>query len=419
MLKKIFHKGMAASILGASLVLTACGGGGGGSGSSAEPSSYSGVEGPLDAVQEPLSEQVFAQLGNALSGTPLEGTVSCLDQVVVEDIIDILDSVLGANTEGVQMAATELTNDLPNLLASLVGASDCSGNGSSSGNPLAGTPLADLGAAFDSILINFGGSGESPLDLAQLADLLEMLSEAIDQNVPAELAEAPVLGGALDLLKTAFSDLATTVDAVLVQDAYGTSDAVAGTLHNLLSNVLINVVPIGFIEEQAGQEGLFSAPIESALAELDGQLDTALSTVVPLLFEGVQTLVGSLNDALSGNLGGSGSGAGPTGTPLDAILAPLTQLGDILGGGLGGGAGSGDGLTGTPLDLLLEPIVGAIDQGGVGACPLAETPLSPVCGVIDTLLGTLTANPGADPLSSLLGLVDNLVGSLLGGLIPS
>lgn len=48
--------------LSAAVLLTACGGGGGGgssSGGSSEQATYQGVEGPLDMVQEPLSEQVL------------------------------------------------------------------------------------------------------------------------------------------------------------------------------------------------------------------------------------------------------------------------------------------------------------------------------------------------------------------------
>ena len=85
--------------LSAGLLLTACGGGGGGGGSSSggiEPAVYQGVAGPLDAVQEPLSTQVLSPLGDAAAGTPLEGAVSCVDQVVVQDTIDVLDSILGA-----------------------------------------------------------------------------------------------------------------------------------------------------------------------------------------------------------------------------------------------------------------------------------------------------------------------------------
>ncbi|MBD2858047.1 hypothetical protein IB286_03435 [Spongiibacter sp. KMU-158] len=408
MLKEFVNKGLAASVLGASVFLTACGGGGGSS-SGGSPSTYSGVSGPLDAVQEPLSTQVLSPLGDALSGTPLEGTVSCLDQVVVQDVVDVLDAVLGASTDGIQLAATELTSDLPNLLASLVGASDCSGSGSASGNPLAGTPLADLGSAFDSILGNYGGSADSPLDLAQLADLLEMLSAAIADNVPAEVAEAPVLGGALSTLETALADLAVTLDEVLLQDGYGTSEAVTTTLENLLNNVFINILPVAFIEEQSGQQGLFSAPIQSGVADLTTQLDSALSTVVPPLFEALGTLVDTLNGALSGNLGGGT--ADPNFGDLSAIMTPLTQLGDLLAAG-GSGSGSTGGLTGTPLDLLLAPLADAIETGGVGSCPLSSTPLNPVCGVVDSLLSTLSLNPGTDPVSALLGLVNNLLSSL-------
>ena len=71
-------KTLLAVSFGASLALTACGGGGssksGKTTSAAEQpvtSSYSEVEGPLDVVQQPLSEQVITQLAEAACLPPL------------------------------------------------------------------------------------------------------------------------------------------------------------------------------------------------------------------------------------------------------------------------------------------------------------------------------------------------------------
>ena len=148
--------------LSAAVLLTACGGGGGGgssSGGSGEQATYQGVEGPLDMVQEPLSEQVLGQIASAAAGTPLEGAVQCVDQVVVQDTVDILDSILAAvNPDSIndpqqafadaatnaQLAVTELLSDLPVLLTSLAGQGDCTGP---SGAPMGSNPLghADAG----------------------------------------------------------------------------------------------------------------------------------------------------------------------------------------------------------------------------------------------------------------------------------
>lgn len=435
-------KGVAAIALAASLSLTACGGGssGGGGGNAGDggnnpggggdtTTQYQGVEGPLDVVQEPLSTQVFGTLADGAAGTPLEGAVKCLDQVVVEDVVDVLDSVLavasaetaadpqaafGTAQANLQLAAGELLNDLPNLLASLAGQSDCSGTSTGGGdNPLAGTPLAPLADALAPFL---GGNFDpSNMDLTTLSGLFASLSSAFSDGIdglPPEVAGAPVLGGLLATLDVALADLAVTTNAVALTDGAAVSAGVTTTLDHLLTGVLVDVVPIGFFEEQAGQPGLFSAQIESAVGEITGQLDGALATALVPLFDGLETLLTSIEGALSGGLPG-GVGAGPTGTPLDALLGPLTSLTDSLPGA--GGVPSGDGVTGTPLDILLAPLVSAIEGGGAGACPLASTPLNPLCSVVDGLLGGLSASPGANPLSILTDLVDTLLGGLLGG----
>jgi hypothetical protein len=416
-------KGFALTALSASLLLTGCGGGGGGGGSSSggETATYQGVEGPLDQAQEPLSEQVFGGLAAPLAGTPLEAPVECLNQVVVTDILDVLDSLaaaidpasltdpqaaLEAATGNAQLAATELTADLPNLLASLVGAGDCEGGtASGTGNPLAGTDLADLGAGLEAVFANFGDPSE--MDLTQLSALFEQLSAAFSDgltNVPAEITGAPILGGALTTLDVALADLATSVDALTSQDAAGTSSAIATTVQNLLTNVLVNVVPVGFIEEQSGQDGLFSAQIEDAINQLTIQLDSGLATILAPLFDGFATLQAAL---AGGMTGGTGSGEGLTGTPLDTILAPLADLAASLSAGTGG-----EGVTGTPLDLLLAPLVSAIEGGGAAACPLADTPLAPACTVVDSLLSALAGGSSEDPLAILQGLVESLLSTL-------
>lgn len=448
MLKLEPGKGVAAIALAASLALTACGGGssggggnnaggggnggggnGGGDGGGAV-TQYQGVEGPLDAVQEPLSTQVFGTLADGAAGTPLEGAVKCLDQVVVEDIVDVLDSVLSvASAESaadpqaafasaqanLQLASGELVNDLPNLLASLAGQSDCSGTSAGGDdNPLANTPLAPLADALAPFLE--GNFDPSQMDLTTLSGLFASLSTAFSdgiEGVPAEVADAPVLGGLLTTLDVALADLAVTMNAVALSDGQAVSTGVATTLDNLLNGVLVDVLPIGFIEEQSGQPGLFSSQIEDAVGQITSQLDGGLATALVPLFEGLETLLVSLEGALAGGLPG-GVGAGPTGTPLDALLGPLTSLADSFPGA--GGVPSGDGITGTPLDILLTPLVSAIEGGGAGACPLASTPLSPVCSVVDGLLSGLSASPGSDPLTLLTDLVDSLLGGLLGGL---
>ncbi|MEE2653316.1 MAG: hypothetical protein VYE54_11370 [Pseudomonadota bacterium] len=431
--------------LSAAVLLTACGGGGGGgssSGGSSEQATYQGVEGPLDMVQEPLSEQVLGQIASAAEGTPLEGAVQCVDQVVVQDTVDVLDSILGAvnpdsindpqqafadAATNIQLAVNELLADLPALLTSLAGQGDCTGpSGAPMGsNPLAGTPLAPLGDALAPLLTAAGGSGfgnGENLDLTALQALTDQLSSAFNEglaNLPAEVADAPVLGGLLTTLQTTFNDLDTTIGAL--DDASGdeTAGAIATTLDNLLSNLLTQVVPVEFIEEQAGQPGAVSSQIKDGIGQVTAQLDNGLGAVLDPafgalfggaldpLFSGLNMLLTPIGEAITGGLASGGSGAGPTGTPLDALLAPLEGVFAALTGG-----GSGDGLTGTPLDLLLDPLASAL--GGGGSCPLAETPLNPLCTVVDGLLSGLGG--GGNPLDLLTDLLDTILGPLLGGL---
>ena len=446
--------------LGAGLLLTACGGGGGGGGGSSsgggETAAYQGVAGPLDAVQEPLSTQVLTPLSEAAAGTPLEGAVSCVDQVVVQDTIDVLDSILGAvdptsmndpqvafaaAAENIQAAVNELLADLPVLLTSLAGQGDCTGTGggaSDGSNPLAGTPLAPLGDALAPLFAagsgfggGFGGEGGQTLDLTALQALTDQLSAAFNDglsNLPAEVADAPVLGGLLVTLQTTFNDLNTTVAALDDGDGAATAGAIAGTLDNLLSNLLINVVPVGFIEEQAGQGGVFSSQIEAGIAAITEQLGSGLGAVLDPAFDALfgsatEQLIGALNmlltplgEAITGGLSsGGGSGAGPTGTPLDVLLAPLAGLAEALTGGFGGG--SEGGLTGTPLDLLLDPLAallgGAGGGGDAGSCPLNGTPLSALCDLVTQFQDQVAGGGNSS------NILTDLIGSILGILIPS
>jgi hypothetical protein len=451
-MNKVFlNKGLLALTLSAGLVLTGCGGSGGGGGSSAgageEPvtSSYSEVDGPLDAVQQPLSEQLLAPIVAGTAGTPLEVPVSCVSSFVVTDVLDILDSVLvnldpdtlqsdpaalfTGSAAGFQAAVTELAADLPIVLASLAGescSSDNSGGGESS-DPLAalaGTPLAPLADALAPVLAmaNGGGSGEPPTPSVLLTMLSEAFSDGLQtilaQDPSGQISGAPVLGGLLTTLDTALSDLAATGVALESMDTDATSTALSVTLENLLNGLLIDVVPIGFIEEQAGQGTIISSQIKAGTAALAGLLGGNFGSLPSGGFENpVEDLFGPLSDtflaglqsALTDGLAGGGGGSNAVG--FDALLEALAPLQALLSAG--GSAGTGDGLTGTPLDILLTPLVTALDGGG--ACPLAGSPLDPLCSVATSLSDALAQDGDAD----LLGALQDLLGSLFGGLIPA
>jgi hypothetical protein len=288
----------------------------------------------------------------------------------------------------------------------------------SASNPLAGTPLAPLGDALAPVLAAFptsdGAAGD--LQLTTLSDLVSQLNMAFQQGlamVPAEAQTAPVAGGLFTTLSNALNNLDGTLQVVAVYDADAASIAVTHTVDRLLKDVLTEVIPVKFIEEQAGQGPIVSSQIEAGIAQVTAALAQGLNPALNAILEQglnaaltplmnpientlLPAILGPITDALAGGLPGVGSGtAGPTGTPLDTVLGPIL---DALGGGLP--TAGAPGLTGTPLDLILAPLTDAIGTNGVGACPLAATPLDPLCGVVDGLIG----GNGLDDLLGLLGL---------------
>lgn len=451
--KILSNKGLLALTFSASLALAGCGGGSshsggspssGNGGGNEEPitSGYSEVEGPLDAVQQPLSEQVLAPIVAGAAGTPLEGPVSCVTSFVVTDVLDILDSILvnvdpatlqsdpaalfTDSAANFQATVTELAEDLPVALASLVGES-CTGGGSGgdSSDPLAalaGTPLAPLAEALAPVLemANGGGSGEAPSPSVLLTMLSEAFSEGLQtirgQDPSGQIGGAPVLGGLLDTLDTALTDLAVAGVAFEDMDTDAASAALSTTLENLLNGLLIDVVPIGFIEEQSGQGPVVSSQIQAATAAIAGLLGGNFGELPSGGFENpAEALFGPLSDtflaglqsALTDGLAGGGGGSNAVG--FDALLEALAPLQALLSAG--GDTGSGDGLTGTPLDLLLTPLVTALD-GGAGSCPLAATPLSALCDVATTLSDAITGGDATGLLTVLQGALTTLFGSV-------
>lgn len=407
MLKKTLFAGAVGSLV----FLSACGGGSSRS-DSVSPTPQSGdgilttksVDGPLDPVQAQLSEGVFMPLAAALSATPLESVVLCADQLVAQDVLDIADSVLaqlqeaasgGGAPDPAALAASlqSLVVDLTGLLGSLGGVGDSCltrsltlGQIAAGGNPLAGTPLEPLGAALAPVLAQIAGtlddaegSGED-LQLSTVSALVSQLNAALQSGlgqIPAEARGAPVVGGILTTLSIALDDTDDLVAAVAAYNAAGTEVELRNTLYDTLVNVATQVVPLAFLEEQAGQPGVISDPIKAAAAQFSGTLASALGQVTtpvlsdvladaaepvldPIENQVLPAIVGPIVDALAGGLGGGGSPL--AGTPLDAVVGTLiTTLTGLLGGG---------GLGGLPIG---------------GACPLAGVPL---LSVLCTLTGS-------------------------------
>ena len=153
-----------------------------------------------------------------------------------------------------------------------------------------------------------------------------------------------------------------------VYDGDAAAVALEDTLNHLLVNVLTEVVPLKFIEEQADlPEGQITGPIAEGVSlatdaigdnllaivlpeladTLDGPLSPVLGPVENLI---LPAILAPITEALSGESSGSD---GPTGTPLDLLLGPITEA-------LLRVTGEFDGPTGTPLDAILSPLLDAL-----------------------------------------------------------
>lgn len=404
MLKKSF---MVLAISGA-LFAAGCGGSGGssdsGSGSSVE--TRNDVIGPLDGLQGGLSEQVLQPLTTSVAGTPLAGVVDCLDQAVINDVLDVADAValglqpgavdptvaLMGTAANVQAEVGDLVADLQGLVASLAGGAGCTGNAAALpglGNPLAGTPLAALGSQLLPVLSvvqgQLGGAAPGSLSLGQISGLLGQVVQAFNGAtglIPPDVADAPVLGGVLGVVSQALADVQLTVAAAASANPTNTATQLTNTVQNLLDGLLTDVIPIGLIENTSGQPGLVSGPIQDAIDQLTAvlggglgnlpstDLAGALQNPLELLLNPLESdLLSLILDPIQAAIGGGTGGTGPvlTGTPLDGVLATLTE---VLSGGVGG----------DPLTSLLGSLLGPL--GGGGTCALSGTLLAGLCGLL-------------------------------------
>ena len=301
-IKKQLTTVLLSAVLGLSMGLTACGGSSGGSNGSSGgtggdtgggATGFSGVSGPLDALQEPISNDVLGQLAGAAAGTPLEGVIDCFDQAIVQDLLDVLDSILigvqastvGLNqatafdgiTSSMQDAIGAFATDLPAVLTSLAGGS-CTGEGSDisgAGNPLAGTPLEALGTSLAPVLSQVPGSNGEDADLTSLSAFVTQLNTAFQEGlalVPAEAMEAPVVGGVLATLGNLTNNLDGTIQEFGQYNGEGSALGVAITVNALLKDLLTQVVPLDFIEAQAGQGPIITGQIEPVIDQITTDL---------------------------------------------------------------------------------------------------------------------------------------------------
>lgn len=438
----------AAVLLGASLSLTACGGGSGDTPSTVDLDTGSAsrsneVVGPLDPLQDRLiTDIVGTQLGGTLPA-PLGPTVQCAADAI-NSLVDGPDALLAAlsNANGqptvalngaaqeLIAAVTRFATDLQSTLGSLVGNTACDSAAARGealpameGNPFVGTPLAPIGSALTEllgVLSGLGGQndGDDP-NLTGVTDaltpVLAQLSSAFDM-VPAEVRDAPVLGGLLTTLQGVTGDLANTLPEAGNYNAAATNAGLETLLNNLLGNVLLQVLPVAAIDERTGQD--FSGQIQAGIDTATNTLGAVTGQLITPLFDQV------LNGVAS-----------PLLNPIESLLAQLLGNVPVLGGGeatgnpltglLGGVAGDG---ASSPLDGLLALLTTGVDGSPLSAVtgPLGSNantaPLGQLTALgngglaLDSLLAQLKdATAGIPLVGGLVGTVVDLLGGLLGG----
>ncbi len=415
----MFKKLLLSTASAATLTLAACGGGGGAdvttpppTGTTPPPASTQyRVTGPLDAVQGPLSSQVFGQLESATEGTPLKAVLVCADDAINFDALDIADTIanalqsaaaagspnpaaLAATAPALNASVNQLANDLQGMLNALAGSGGCGSDGQVVGiaagsNPLTGTPLAPLGTELQNVLFNIAlahpGSGGTSLSLDQLATLTSQLHSQIDAGVAGVAVLAPnfitrpVAGGATASVQAMLHDVDALVLATSQLDTNAVKTALNTLINDVLTNSLTKAVPLSLVEAQASQVGVFTGPVTSGSAGVANLFTNAVGTVYTTT---------ALKNALTAQLTPV---IDPIATQVLPVLSDqfvlslhnlspatlgnaLTQLSTLLGpvGGVG-----------QPVSSVLTLIVGSVKSGagGTTVCPSTNPLLNILCGL--------------------------------------
>lgn len=392
-------------------VATGCGGGGGG-GSAADdgnqpvPVGGNQVAGPADPVQDALTD-----VGDTTGDAPVIGDTSA---ALLSALVALLDAPDGL-ANGFQNFLTSQNPD--DLIA---------------GGDLAGNALLSFAAGLSETLIQLSEEGQAipgsenllPLltdlqtevqdgitgetdggDLTAITDLLVQIAGELDTlsgQVPAQVADAPLVGDLLAALGTGATDLSTILDATGRLDADDTSAALVNSFDNLLTS-LSGSLPGGAgtaLSDAVDQAGV---NFENGLAVVLNPLFQALRGVLAPVTGETSPLAPVLGGVLSGDLdgfggeaafgdllAGGGTGSGGTEIPLlSDLLSGLPVLGDVLAGLMGGDAQGG-----------LDTVTDLLANGGSGDVPLLG----------DVLQG-VPALGGADPAS--LPVLGDLLSALL------
>lgn len=391
------------------------------------------VEGPLDPVQDEVVDGiVVGELASQLPA-PLDSTVACL-AASLNYLVDAPDAVLAgalglaegadpydafnSSAADAQASLERFAASLQATFVNLVDRGDCSADADTtaqSGNPLTGTPLEDIGAALAAVITAVQGEeGEDP-NLTSLSDVvapaLVALAAEIGASLPAEVSNAPVVGGLVATVEQSVFDIAALLVSVSDYDAVATTADAQDLIDNLLSGLLVDTLPLGEVDPAV------EAQMVAAINTLSSTLGDGVGQIVtPLFNEGLNGVASPLLDPVEGLL----AGILAEGNPLDGVLA-------IFGGdALNTDADSLFGLilstaAGTPLQNLIVAAGGTATNSDSPLALLGSLQTVLAGGGLDTILGdAVTQN---DDLGATLGtILDSLLGDgvlsgLLGGLI--
>ncbi len=442
-LNKLLLAGLASS----SLLLTACGGSNGVSSNSTSPTptpaptsnptptptptatptptptptgtaGVTKVEGPLDPVQDEVVDGVVvAELGSQLPA-PLNGVVECV-ALSLNYLIDAPDAILAgaaglangadpydafnSSAADVQASLERFAGSLQASLTDLVNRGECSADQDTTaqaGNPLAGTPLEDVGAALQALVASFATDDGQDPNLTSVTNVvapaLAALAVELGNSMPAEVTSAPVLGGLVTTIEAAATDLADLLGSVGAYDAASTTADAQMLIGNLLTGLLLDTLPVAEVDPAV------AAQIQAGIATLTSTLGSGLGQVVtPLFNEGLNGVASPLLDPVEGLL----AGILASGNPLDGVLA-------VFGGDLANT--DADALFGLILSTASgTPLQNLVVAAG-GTATNSSSPLA--------LLGQLQTVLGAGGLDSILGNAvtqNNNLGASLGTILDS
>lgn len=329
-----------AALLGATIVLAACGGGGSdGSGSTAvlppaiTPKSCNNITGTLDTVQTALGSTLRPAV-QALPtiGTPAASATTALSQTL--DTVDAISNALNAlaRTQNATQFSTQLSGAGDSVLCASATLSDAlSQLAASQGTPIPGIAVVQNTLSLVAARVADGLTGTTPgADLSALTSQLVALAtqlRSLSTSLPVG-ANQPYLREVLALNASTFDSL-----ALILGDLGALNGNKLATDVNALITTLANS-----LRPTATQLGVpttvlntLSAPFQTALGATTGSLGAvaaptlqAVSAVLAAAnTTALGTAAGSFSDLLDGALAGTAAGTAST--------TRVTQLTSLLG----------------------------------------------------------------------------------------